>query len=101
MLSLTTQEREFYSALGEGGILTLGLEERCPSDVERVWQTHLAQTKLKMGAAASRMQELLGRPCPAKVACTVFGFACAFACEVVCHCLRHWVLAHCCSLVST
>ena len=50
--SVVRQEQEFYAALGDSGILTLGLEERCPSDVERVWQTHLAQTKLSMGAAA-------------------------------------------------
>ncbi|KAK9839401.1 hypothetical protein WJX81_000001 [Elliptochloris bilobata] len=42
-------EQPFYAALGDGGLLTLGLEERCPSDVELEWQTYLAQKRYSRG----------------------------------------------------
>lgn len=49
---LHRQEQSFYSALTDGGLLTLGLEERSPSDVEQVWQTFLASKAFGKSALA-------------------------------------------------
>ena len=49
---LHRQEQSFYSALTDGGLLTLGLEERIPSDVEQVWQTFLASKAFGRSARA-------------------------------------------------
>ena len=47
---LLQQEELLASAMSDGGLLTHGLEERCPSDVEQMWHAYLARQKPRKGA---------------------------------------------------